>query len=155
MLNSPNTSLAKRRRGEDGQPIPRSPSTLTVDETVSGGLFGKVTVLDVLEVTREMWSRDNSENRSLGSEERDFRSMFGCGILVASKLWNILVRFGLLPERGELKHLMWTLCFLKTYAKSSALAKLCRGADAKTIRYWNWQFILALSNLEPHIVSFL
>jgi hypothetical protein len=41
------------------------------------------------------------------------------------------------------------------YAKSSALAKLCRGADDKTIRYWNWQFILALSNLEPHIVSFL
>eukprot|EP00957_Ditylum_brightwellii_P165194 12577158-Ditylum_brightwellii.AAC.1 len=66
MLNSPNTSLAKRRRGEDGEPIPRSSSTPTVDERVSGGIFGKVMVLDVLEVTRKMWSCGNSENCSLG-----------------------------------------------------------------------------------------
>eukprot|EP00957_Ditylum_brightwellii_P178860 13623951-Ditylum_brightwellii.AAC.1 len=99
MLNSPNTSLAKRRCGEDEEPIPCSSSTLTVDETVSGRLFGKVMVLDVLKVMREMWSCDNSENHSLGSEEGDFRSMFGCRILVTSKLWNIIVRFGLLPER--------------------------------------------------------
>eukprot|EP00957_Ditylum_brightwellii_P008781 665878-Ditylum_brightwellii.AAC.1 len=72
MLNSPNTSLAKRCRGEDGEPIPCSSSTLDVDETVSGELFEKITVLDVLEVMHEMWSRDNSENCSLGSEERDF-----------------------------------------------------------------------------------
>eukprot|EP00957_Ditylum_brightwellii_P156139 11884425-Ditylum_brightwellii.AAC.1 len=72
MLNSPNTSLAKCCRGEDGEPIPRSSSTLTVDETISGGLFGKVTVPDVIEVTHEMWSHDNSENCSLGSEEQDF-----------------------------------------------------------------------------------
>eukprot|EP00957_Ditylum_brightwellii_P145225 11061212-Ditylum_brightwellii.AAC.1 len=78
--------------------------------------------------------------------------MFGCGILVAPKLWNILIHYGLLPDGGELKHLMWTLCFLKMYAKSNALAKLCGGANVKTIRKWNWQFIQALSNLEPYII---
>jgi hypothetical protein len=101
----------KCQHGEDGEPIPPSSSTPTVDETVSGGLFGKVTVLDALGIACKMWSCDNSKNCSLGSEEEDFTSMFGCGILVASKLWNILDHFGLLPERGELEHLMWTLCF--------------------------------------------
>ena len=88
-----------------------------------------------------------------GEEFTDFRSSYGCAPSVVCILWEYLVDTGNLPEGGALEHLMWTLCFMKTYTKAKELSVLCGGADKKTIRKWAWQFIEALSDLESLIVS--
>jgi hypothetical protein len=47
------------------------------------------------------------------TEERKFRSFFGCSSSTATKLWNLIeIR---LKQRSLPKHILWTLVFIKTY----------------------------------------
>jgi hypothetical protein len=66
--------------------------------------------------------------------------------------WNLLVSNDLLPDGGKLMHFLWTLCFMKVYAKQGPMSVLCGGADQKTIRKWAWAFMSALASLEPDLV---
>jgi hypothetical protein len=58
---------------------------------------------------------------SAGTEERHFCVFFGKGPSVISKLWIMMADHNVLPPEGEIKHLLWTLHFLKAYPRKSAV----------------------------------
>ena len=85
-----------------------------------------------------------------GSSVREY---FGVGPIVAIILWESLYLHDLIPEGGQLIHLLWTLCFLKEYGKTHQMANQAK-VDAKTYRKYVWRFIVAISDLEVHVVRF-
>ena len=87
------------------------------------------------------------------TEYRDFREFFGCGLLVASTLWDLLVKENVLPENGRYNHLLWTLMLMKIYGKEKTLCTLAGGVDKKTFRKWSKEFVVAIRNLEYPVVS--
>ena len=97
-------------------------------------------------------NRSSKEMGSIETEDRRFRELFGVGPLVALAAFSLLCELGLLPDGGTLKHLMWTLCFLKVYPTEQVLCSLCGGIDPKTARKWVWLFIAALSELELELI---
>jgi hypothetical protein len=100
-----------------------------------------------------MMDRLEKAMTTIALEERRFREMFGVSPAVALVAWNMMCDADLLPEKGELKHWLWTLCFLKVYAKQAPLCALCGAADPKTINNWVWAFIQAFIILEGEGVS--
>ena len=82
-----------------------------------------------------------------------FREYFGVGPIVAIILWESLYLHDLIPEGGQLIHLLWTLCFLKEYGKTHQMANQAK-VDAKTYQKYVWRFIVAISDLEVHVVRF-
>jgi hypothetical protein len=110
-------------------------------------------VQDLLRLARVIWSRDPDKVRTTQTEDRDFRELFGCGVLVALSLWGLLLTTDLLPEDGTLEHLLWTLMFMKVYAKQKTMCSLCGGIDPQTLKKWTELFIEAISYLEPMVVS--
>jgi hypothetical protein len=108
---------------------------------------------DVLRYARQIWNRDPDKERSLQTEDIEFRELFGCGVLVFLSLWELLVTNDAVPDGGTIKHLLWTLMFLKVYAKQATLCSLAGGVDKETYRKWCWLFIEAIAGLESHVVS--
>ena len=94
---------------------------------------------------------------STGTEECHFREFFGTGASVISKLWIMMVDHAVIPPEGEIKHLLWTLHFLKAYPRQSAVCSTVGGStgaiDPKTFRKLMWPFILSVANLETAVVS--
>jgi hypothetical protein len=80
-------------------------------------------------------------------------------LLVIDKLWWLLVKNDLLPEKSRPKHLLWTLYFLKVYPKQSpgcSVAGASSGAvDPKTFKKWVWMFIENIQELVDEVVSIL
>jgi hypothetical protein len=113
----------------------------------------KASVDDVLRKAREIWQRNPDKERSLQTEELEFRQFFGCGAAVFLNLWRLLVTMDLVPWSGTIEHLLWTLMFLKTYAKQKVLCALAGGVSDETFRKWTWNFIHAIVQLEDSIVS--
>lgn len=112
-------------------------------------------VTDMMRFARDMWRRQdrhNEKEKSEQAEDRDFREWFGCSPSMALVSWCLLVRTGLVPDCGELYHLLWTLFFLKCYPREHVMAVAC-GADRQTVAKWVWLFLDALASLEPHVVS--
>jgi hypothetical protein len=108
---------------------------------------------DLLRLARVIiWSRDPDQARSTQTEDRDFREHFGCGVLVALSLWGLLLTTASLPDGGTLEQLLWTLLFMKTYAKQKTLCSLCGGIDPQTLQKWVKLFVEAISSLEPKVV---
>lgn len=110
---------------------------------------------DLMRFARDIWRRDdryNEKERSLKMEERNFREWFGCRQLVALAVWSMLVKTDLLPAGGELHHLLWTLAFLKVYAREHVMA-VSFASDRQTVGKWVWLFLDAIASLEPYIVS--
>ena len=110
---------------------------------------------DLLVAARMMWNKDPSKPRSTGSEDRDFREYFGCNVLNALIVWNLLGNIGLMPESGSHHHFLWSLCYMKQYPKTRAMCSICGGIDPATMRKWVWQYIGAIACLEENVVSFL
>lgn len=108
---------------------------------------------DVLIAGRDMMNRSTKKMGAIESEVCRFREMFGVVPKVALKGWQMLTESGLLPEGGKLEHWLWTLCFLKVYAKQGPMCVLCGGCDPKTFKYWVWNFLEAFALLEPDVVS--
>ncbi len=63
----------------------------------------------------------------------------------------------LIPPDGEIKHLLWTLHFLKAYPNQATVCSTVGGStgaiDPTTFRKYMWPFIHAISDLEPVVVS--
>ena len=112
-----------------------------------------VRVDDLLVHARIMWRNDPSNPRSTGSEDRDFREFFGCNVLNALVIWNLLLNLELLPAMGSHYHFLWALCYLKQYPKVKAMSALCGGVDPATWRKWVWAFISAIASSEAFVVS--
>ena len=70
----------------------------------------------------------------------------------------MLVQSELLPARSKIKHLLWTLYFLKAYPKEGLACAVIGGSggavDPKTFRKWVWLFIAVIADLKECVVSF-
>jgi hypothetical protein len=74
----------------------------------------------------------NKKGRAIGSagiKERHFREFFGTGLSVISKLWIMMADHAVIPPEGEIKHLLWTLHFLKAYPRQSAVCSTVGGGS--------------------------
>ena len=113
----------------------------------------KSTETQLIRVARDIWNKESKKVKSTMTEDRDFREFFGCGLHVASEIWDLLVRQNELPESGCHYHLLWALMLLKIYGKEKTLCTLAGGVDKKTFRKWSKEFILAIAKLESTVVS--
>jgi len=77
-------------------------------------------------------------------KQRRFRSLFGTSPYVCSRLWEMVEH--LVPSSSTVKHLLWTLHFLKTYSTETTIS-CAVGADEKTIRKWTSIFLHAIGSL--------
>jgi hypothetical protein len=116
-----------------------------------------LTVENFLYEARKVWLRkDPFKAQAEATEDRNFREFFGCPVEVCLTLWNLLVDNDLLPsEDAKPQHLLWTLMFMKIYAKTKALCTLCGGIDKNTLYKWVFAFIDAIPYLESTVVSYL
>lgn len=78
-----------------------------------------------------------------------FRALFGVNHQVCAALWEKIGQK--LLQGACLRHLLWSLLFLKVYATEPVNRQLT-GADEKTFRKWSWKFVQLVSDLE--IVSY-
>jgi hypothetical protein len=114
----------------------------------------KPSLQDIIDISREMIDRVLVEKRGINiTEDRRFRELFGCGPLVALALWTLLSENDLIPSKGIVRHMLWGLLFLKTYATETLLCQMSGVKDKKTFRKWSWKFVEAIAMLEPIIVS--
>jgi hypothetical protein len=113
----------------------------------------KVSIDDVLRKAREIWRRDPDKERSIQTEELEFRQFFGCGLVVFLNLWNLLTMMDFVPPGGTIEHLLWTLMFLKTYANQKVLCTLAGSVSDETFRKWTWNFVDGIVKLEDAVVS--
>lgn len=110
------------------------------------------TVEDVMYYGRFVMENDPFKQRAPQEEDRAFRALFGCGPEVVLSLWNKIVFYDLLPHNGQMKHLLWTLMYCKTYAKWKTMRKLTN-TDPKTLRRWIYLFYQSIEELSPNVVS--
>lgn len=79
--------------------------------------------------------------------DQKMRSCFGVGLVMLTYVWNALRLDRLLPAKTQYKHLLWTLCFLKTGTTEEHLA-IMFVCDPKTYRKWVWDIVLAISRYD-------
>ena len=108
----------------------------------------------------DAWDIMNRVRRKVGTaarEDQRFREHFGAPFTTVQMVWDMLEEGGLLPEKGEPKHLLWALYFLKCYPKEGpgcAVVGGSKGAiDPKTMRKWVWLFLKRICKLADHVVS--
>ena len=90
-------------------------------------------------------------------EGRSFKEYFGTTAAIVCLLWRLLVENDLLPEKAQVKHLLWALFFMKVYPKQEPACSIAGGSngavDPETLRKWVWLFIPAIAELELVVVS--
>ena len=119
--------------------------------------------------SRPLQVRDvENEGRHLGlgrnpgsvAFKRRFMAMFGVSPFIVCLLWNLLDprSHHAFPSNVALKHLLWALCFLKTYTTDKVLQLLLRepsgdgGPNEKTLRKWVWLFVTEICALYGYLV---
>eukprot|EP00977_Amphora_coffeiformis_P014276 scaffold3950_cov138-Amphora_coffeaeformis.AAC.1 len=108
-------------------------------------------VEDVMYYARFFMEKDPFKHKAPKVEDDAFRAMFGCGPAIVLKLWNLLVEHSLMPRMGQMKHLLWTLMYCKTYAKWKTMQKLTE-TDPKTLRKWIDLFYESIFELAPKVI---
>lgn len=106
-----------------------------------------------LQIARAMWHKDTTKVRSTLTEDRDFREFFGCGLLIAHKLWKMM-EGEFLPAGATIFEFLYTLMFMKVYGKEGTMCSLAGGIHPQTFRKWTWDIIDSIANLESMVVSF-
>ena len=93
----------------------------------------------------------NQFGKSIGSNKsEDFRfwAYFGCGAEVAVKVWDALVHFAILPDQGQILHLLVVLYFMKWYPTEETAWAAAGGhtwaINPKTHQIYIWPFIWSL-----------
>jgi hypothetical protein len=87
------------------------------------------------------------------SYNRKFHSWFGLSPKVAARLWNTLVLQQKLPRGGLVKHLLWTLSFLKLY-ESEQVYTTTFSVTGNTFRKWVWKFLSKIYTIDLVSTSF-
>ena len=113
----------------------------------------------ILEIGRETMRRtkkngDDDANGTSLTEDRRFREMFGCGLLVAHALWTRLNDDASLESRS-IEDMMRALIFLKSYGKEGTISVMVGTIDEKTYRKRLWPMIEAIGALESVVVRSL
>lgn len=114
----------------------------------------KVDTHTVLQAARVLWRKSHKTFTCTQTEERRFRSTFGCASKIVVELWSLLLRGDDMPEKANIFHLMKALLFLKLYPTEKTLCVLTADTDEKTNRKWNMKMIVAIAALESKFVSF-
>ena len=108
-------------------------------------------------IARDIQNRIGRRTGSDAVEQRGFRDFFGTSVEIVCMLWHLLSENELVPEKGQLKHLLWTLYFFKVYPKQgpgcAALGGSGGAIDPKTLRKWVWPFSEAIADLHAEVVS--
>ena len=99
----------------------------------------------VLERARVVWKRDPYKERSVGSEDKDFRHYFGCGLKVCLKVWNIMTEKDLHPDKPSLDHYLHSLLIIKIYPKRHQLCQLIFIKCYKQAKRGVFQHIIAVA----------
>jgi hypothetical protein len=111
-----------------------------------------ISLVDVMYFGRLIMENDPFKARAPATEDRAFRAIFGCSPTVVLAVWNKITENNLIPEDGEMKHLLWTLMYAKQYGKWPTM-RMLTNTDSKTLRKWINLFFDAISLLESSIVS--
>ena len=113
-----------------------------------------IDMAELMQQARIIWRRKNPfEAQAASTEDRKFREHFGCCAEVAMIAWDFLAAYDFLPPDGTIEQFLWSLMFLKVYAKAGPMSTLCGGADYETIMKYVWLFVYALAHLEQYVVS--
>ena len=107
---------------------------------------------DILRKSRFIMQDDPFKERAPSTEDRHFRALFGCCVDVVLKLWLLLVDSDLVPSGANIKHLLWTLLFLKVYPTDSTMSRMTQ-SDPKTFRKWINLFLDSICFLESKVAS--
>jgi hypothetical protein len=129
--NNNNTTMAKTKRQREESP----------------------TEEDIIRCARDMMNKSRYVIKAPSTEERTFRTLFGCAPAAALSIWTMLVTTDTVPSDGTITYFLWSLLFMKVYASTEVLLKVAGNPDAKTFRLWVWRFIPAIGNLQPLLVS--
>lgn len=152
-------SKTKRKRGECGDDDDEG------EAETDGVTLDDSTLEDLLRQARYILKRKHSPGQTAYSpeEDREFRSAFGIGPIVALAAWKMMMvdvdePAVVLGEKvGEIKHFLWALMFMKVYSKEKDLCRSVGGLGAKvdpqTLRKWVVPFITGLADLEGEVVS--
>ena len=112
---------------------------------------------DFLAIGREIQNRSNHRVGTDLSENARFSSFFGCSAGVALITWVTMTAHSLLPDGGQIVHMLWALYFMKVYpvgnVGSSQVGSDVGAVDPKTWRLYLWPFIRGIAGLEMHLVS--
>ncbi len=72
---------------------------------------------DFLLVRKDIQNKAGRPIGSAGTEDCQFHDFFGTGPFVVAKLWTLMAEYDVIPPEGEIKHLLWTIHFKKTYPR--------------------------------------
>ena len=86
-----------------------------------------------------------AQGLSESSLSRKFKALFRVSVKMVCILWNILPNQ--ISRRASLKHLMWTLLFMKSYCNEHILSSLVYGDEKATTQQCR-TFVEAIANLE-------
>ena len=92
---------------------------------------------------------------------RQFVSHFGVSPRIAALAWNRMISDETLPLGGKPFHLLWTLCWLKTYQTEAVICSICNIGTENTFRKWRdlmleeLKYIDLVSNYQVVVCSFV
>ncbi len=111
---------------------------------------------EIITVARDIQNRGSQCIRTKVVEDRLFKEYFGVSMTIVLAVWNLLNEHNIIPEKGEIKHLLWALVFLKVYPKQGPVCSLVGGTkgsiDPKTFWKWVWKFIFKIELLDEVVV---
>ena len=114
---------------------------------------------DIIIAGKNLQNKSGQAVGATATEEQAFHEFFGTSPLIAAVLWNMMVARDIIPTKGEINHLLWTLHFMKAYPKQGVACSMAGGTngaiDPKTHCKYMWPFIHAIAELEPLVVSIL
>lgn len=90
--------------------------------------------------------------REIGIRNR-IASVFGFQSRVVARTWNELIRSSLLPKNARIKHILYFLAYMKTYAPVNLYCSMFDVSD-KSFLTWVWNFAYCIASMQ-HIVSIL
>ena len=101
----------------------------------------------------------NRSSKQVGTQEvekRRFKEFFGTSLEVVGILWEMLYERDFLPDKSQLKHLLWSCYFLKDYPKQEAgclaVGGISGAISPKTMKHWVWDFIKRIRELVDNVV---
>jgi hypothetical protein len=109
-----------------------------MDESeTKGKRMSEPTARDFLLGGKDIQNKEGRPIGSAGTKDCHFREFFGAGPFVVAKMWILMADHDVIPLEGEIKHLLWTLHFLKAYSRQATVCSMVGGStgaiDPKTL----------------------
>lgn len=86
------------------------------------------------------------------SDHELFLEHFGVTPHECTRLWFMMGKKNLLPEKGSPTQMLWCLLFFKQYSTMKVLSAIC-STTRKTYKKWIRKFAKAFAQISSHVVS--